>query len=122
MAQGALFSPAVSPARPGAAGLLWRMVRRRRITGVGAALILIVVLGALAAPLLAPYDPVALNVPDRLLGPRDAHPFGTDEFGRDILSRTLYGARLSLLVGALVTALAATAGVLVGLAAGPTRS
>ncbi|TMJ14084.1 MAG: ABC transporter permease [Bacillati bacterium ANGP1] len=118
MAQGALFSPAVSPARPGAAGLLWRMVRRRRITGVGAALILIVVLGALAAPLLAPYDPVALNVPDRLLGPRDAHPFGTDEFGRDILSRTLYGARLSLLVGALVTALAATAGVLVGLAAG----
>ena len=118
MAQGALFSPAVSPARPGAAGLLWRMVRRRRITGVGAALILIVVLGALAAPLLAPYDPVALNVPDRLLGPRDAHPFGTDEFGRDILSRTLYGARLSLLVGALVTALAATVGVLVGLAAG----
>ena len=118
MAQGALFSPAVSPARPSAAGLLWRMVRRRRITGVGAALILIVVLGALAAPLLAPYDPVALNVPDRLLGPRDAHPFGTDEFGRDILSRTLYGARLSLLVGALVTALAATAGVLVGLAAG----
>src|SRR5437879_8364103 len=118
MAQGALFSPAVSPARPGAAGLLWRMVRRRRITGVGAARILIVVPGALAAPLLAPYDPVALNVPDRLLGPRDAHPFGTDEFGRDILSRTLYGARLSLLVGALVTALAATAGVLVGLAAG----
>jgi len=118
MAQGALLSAAVSRARPGAAGLLWKMVQRRRITGVGAALILIVVLGALAAPLLAPYDPVALNVPDRLLGPRDAHPFGTDEFGRDILSRTLYGARLSLLVGALVTALAATVGVLVGLAAG----
>ena len=113
-----MLSPAVSRARPGAAGLLWKMVQRRRITGVGAALILIVVLGALAAPLLAPYDPVALNVPDRLLGPRDAHPFGTDEFGRDILSRTLYGARLSLLVGALVTALAATVGVLVGLAAG----
>ena len=118
MAQGALLSPIVSRARPGAAALLWRMIRRRRITGVGAALILIVVLGALAAPLLAPYDPVALNVPDRLQGPRDAHPFGTDEFGRDILSRTLYGARLSLLVGALVTALAATVGVLVGPAAG----
>src|SRR5437879_7052950 len=118
MAQGALFSPIVSRARPGAAALLWRMIRRRRITGVGAALILIVVLGALAAPLLAPYDPVALNVPDRLQGPRDAHPFGTDEFGRDILSRTLYGAPLSLLVGAPVTAPGTTAGVLVGLAAG----
>jgi peptide/nickel transport system permease protein len=118
MAQGTLLSPFVSRARPGVAALLWRMIRRRRITGVGAALILIVVLGALAAPLLAPYDPVALNVPDRLQGPRDAHPFGTDEFGRDILSRTLYGARLSLLVGALVTALATTAGVVVGLAAG----
>jgi len=118
MAQGTL-SPAFAPgARPGAAALLWRMIRRRRITGVGAALILIVVLAAAAAPLLSPYDPVALNVADRLQGPRDAHPFGTDEFGRDILSRTLYGARLSLLVGALVTSLAATAGVLAGLAAG----
>src|SRR5438132_12614619 len=100
MAQGALFSPAVSPARPGAAGLLSRMVRRRRITGVGAALILIVVLGALAAPVLAPYDPVALNLHDRLLGPRDAYAFGTDAFGRAILSRTPSGSRLSLLVGA----------------------
>ena len=118
MAQGTL-SPALAPgARPSATALLWRMIRRRRITGVGAALIVIVVLAAAAAPLLSPYDPVALNVSDRLEGPREAHPFGTDEFGRDILSRTLYGARLSLLVGALVTALATTAGVLAGLAAG----
>ena len=104
--------------RPTSAALVWRMVRRRRITGVGGALILIIVASAAAAPLLAPFDPVALNVPDRLLPPGPAHPFGTDEFGRDILSRTLYGARLSLVVGALVTLLATTAGIVVGLAAG----
>ena len=108
----------VRGARRGAGGLFWRMVRRRRITGVGAALIFAAVAGAAAAPLLTPYDPVALNVPDRLLGPGRAHPFGTDEFGRDILSRTLYGARLSLLVGALVTLLATGAGIVVGLASG----
>jgi len=105
-------------ARRGAGGLFWRMVRRRRITGVGAALIFAAIAGAAAAPLLTPYDPVALNVPDRLLGPGRAHPFGTDEFGRDILSRTLYGARLSLAVGALVTLLATGAGIVVGLASG----
>jgi len=104
--------------RPTSAALVWRMVRRRRITGVGGALILIIVASAAAAPLLAPFDPVALNVPDRLLPPGPAHPFGTDEFGRDILSRTLYGARLSLVVGALVTLLATTAGIVVGLSAG----
>ena len=114
------FSPAVSirGVRPGAGTLLWRMVRRRRITGVGAGLILLVVLAALAAPVLSSYDPTALNVADRLLPPGRAHPFGTDEFGRDILSRTLYGARLSLLVGALVTLLATSAGILVGLVSG----
>jgi peptide/nickel transport system permease protein len=107
---------AVVRPRPGA--LLWRMMRRRRVTGLGAGLILLAVLGALAAPLLSPYDPLALNVPDRLLPPGRAHPFGTDEFGRDILSRTLYGARLSLLVGLLVTLLATCAGIIAGLAAG----
>jgi peptide/nickel transport system permease protein len=105
-------------ARPGVGSLFWRMVHRRRITGVGAALILAAVAAAVAAPRLTPYDPVALDVPDRLLGPGWAHPFGTDEFGRDILSRTLYGARLSLLVGALVTLLATSAGIVVGLASG----
>ena len=97
------------------------MVCRRRITGVGGALILFAVVAALAAPLLSPYDPIALNVSDRLLPPGHMHPFGTDEFGRDILSRTLYGARLSLLVGALVTLLATGAGIVVGLAAGASR-
>ncbi|HEV2282449.1 MAG TPA: ABC transporter permease [bacterium] len=97
------------------------MVRRRRIVAAGLVLLLIVLGAALLAPQLAPYDPVALDVPARLAAPGHAHPFGTDEFGRDILSRTLFGARLSLAVGALVTALATTAGIAVGLIAGTNR-
>jgi peptide/nickel transport system permease protein len=61
---------------------------------------------------------MALDVPARLQPPNPAHLFGTDEFGRDILSRTLYGARLSLTVGLLVTALATAAGIVVGLITG----
>ncbi|HKV44815.1 MAG TPA: ABC transporter permease [bacterium] len=119
MAQETLAPPhAIRRPRPGPVALLWRMVQRRRITGVGGILILFIIASAAAAPLLAPYDPIALNVPDRLLPPGHAHPFGTDEFGRDILSRTLYGARLSLLVGVLVTVLSTGAGIVVGLAAG----
>ena len=121
MAERSLASSASRPVaarRSGPGALLWRMMRRRRVTAVGATLILLAVVGALAAPLLSPYDPLALNVPDRLLPPGRTHPFGTDEFGRDILSRTLYGARLSLSVGALVTLLATTMGIVVGLTAG----
>jgi peptide/nickel transport system permease protein len=119
MAQETLASPRpIRAGRPGAGTLFLRMVRRRRVTGVGAGLIAFAVVAALAAPLLSPYDPNALNVGDRLLPPGATHPFGSDEFGRDILSRTLYGARLSLLVGALVTLLATAAGIVSGLAAG----
>jgi peptide/nickel transport system permease protein len=107
--------------RSGPATLLVRMVRRRRIVAVGLALLLMILGAAVLAPQLAPYNPIALNVPARLVPPGPAHPFGTDEFGRDILSRTLYGARLSLAVGALVTALAATAGIAAGLVAGTNR-
>jgi peptide/nickel transport system permease protein len=110
--------PSLRPARPGGAVLLWRMVRRRRIVGLGLAIILAAAVSALLAPLLAPYDPMALDVPARLQPPNPAHLFGTDEFGRDILSRTLYGARLSLTVGLLVTALATAAGIVVGLITG----
>ncbi|HEV2356771.1 MAG TPA: ABC transporter permease [bacterium] len=94
------------------------MVRRRRIVAAGLVLLLAILAAALLAPQLAPYDPLALDVPSRLTAPGPAHPFGTDEFGRDILSRTLYGARLSLAVGVLVTVLATTAGITVGLIAG----
>lgn len=113
--------PSRAAGRRGPAALLARMVRRRRIVAVGLVLLLSVLGAALLAPQLAPYDPIALDVPARLAAPGHAHPFGTDEFGRDILSRTLYGARLSLAVGALVTVVATSAGIAVGLVAGTNR-
>jgi peptide/nickel transport system permease protein len=105
-------------ARPSAGVLLLRMVRRRRVIGLGAAILFIILVAAAAAPWLSPHDPLALNVPERLQGPRPTHLFGTDEFGRDILSRVLFGARISLLVGTMVTMLATALGVLIGLIAG----
>lgn len=104
--------------RPSTAILFLRMVRRRRVIGVGGVILLAVIAAAAAAPWIASHDPLALNVPERLKPPGAGHLFGTDDFGRDIFSRVVFGARLSLLVGGLVTALATAAGVIVGLAAG----
>jgi peptide/nickel transport system permease protein len=111
-------APVLAGRRPPAAALLLRMVRRRRVIGLGVAILAVVLTAAVAAPWLAPYDPLELQPPERLKGPARIHPFGTDEFGRDILSRVLFGARLSLLVGGLVTAAAVTLGTLIGLLAG----
>ncbi|MGH2372872.1 MAG: ABC transporter permease [bacterium] len=94
------------------------MVRRRRVIALGAAILLLILAAAAAAGWLAPYDPLALNVPERLRPPGRAHLFGTDEFGRDIFSRVLFGARLSLLVGVLVTLLAVSLGIVIGLITG----
>jgi peptide/nickel transport system permease protein len=109
---------AVAGSRPGAATLLLRMVRQRRIIGLGGAILLVMLGVAIAAPALAPYDPLDIQAAERLRRPAAAHPFGTDEFGRDILSRAIFGARLSLLVGALVTLLSIAVGTVIGLAAG----
>jgi len=104
--------------RRGTGALFVRMVRRRRVIAVGAAILLIILAAAAAASWLAPYDPLALNVPARLQAPSPAHLFGTDDFGRDIFSRVLFGARLSLLVGVLVTLLAVSVGIVIGLISG----
>ncbi len=98
--------------------LFLRMVRRRRVIGLGIVILLFILAAAAAAPWLTPYNPLALDVPARLQSPGRAHLFGTDDFGRDIFSRVLFGARLSLLVGTMVTVLATVGGVVVGLAAG----
>jgi peptide/nickel transport system permease protein len=113
-----LQTPLAAAGRPQASVLVWRMVRQRRVIGLGAAILLVVLAAAVAAPALAPYDPLDIQPAERLKRPARTHPFGTDEFGRDILSRVLYGARLSLLVGGLVTAGAITLGTVIGLAAG----
>lgn len=85
---------------------------------LGAALVALVVAAALLAPWIAPVHPAAQDLPRRLEGPSLRHPFGLDELGRDILSRILVGARVSLFVGFVVVAVSAAAGTLVGAAAG----
>jgi len=79
----------------------------------GLTLVVLFVLLGIAAPLLTPYSPLAQG-PDALLGPGLQHPLGTDEFGRDLLTRTLHGIRLDLLVAATAVPLGALAGVALG--------
>lgn len=83
-------------------------------------LVLLAVFGVCAvfAPWLAPHDPAQLDLTGRLVGPTAAHWFGTDELGRDILSRTLYGARISLVVAVSVVGLSLAAGLVAGGVAG----
>jgi len=73
---------------------------------------------ALFGPWLAPQDPACIDLPARLQGPSTAHGFGTDELGRDILSRVIYGARISMLVGASVVAFSLGLGLVIGSVAG----
>ncbi|NMJ40716.1 dipeptide/oligopeptide/nickel ABC transporter permease/ATP-binding protein [Roseomonas sp. JC162] len=82
------------------------------------ALVLLVVLVALAAPILPLADPVRQDVANRLAGPSAAHWLGQDEYGRDVLSRIIWGARVSLTVAALAAALAAVVGTLLGILGG----
>jgi peptide/nickel transport system permease protein len=91
---------------------------RHKSIAVGAVLLLAVVLGAVFAPALAPADPQAVRPEQRLAPPSALHPAGTDNFGRDLFSRTVFGARVSLLVGGLVAAIATALGTALGLLAG----
>jgi peptide/nickel transport system permease protein len=85
---------------------------------VGAAIVIVAAVVALAAPWAAPSDPAAQDLALRLEGPSTRHPFGLDELGRDILSRIIAGARISLLVGLVVVSVSATVGVTLGSIAG----
>jgi len=96
----------------------WRRLRRNRAAMSGAAVLLILIAVALAAPAIAPYEPAEQDYQHVLEGSSLAHPFGTDNFGRDIFSRVLYGARISLSVGLLGVGLGLLAGMAVGLPAG----
>jgi len=95
-----------------------RRFLRHRLAVMGLGVIAILMLLALAAQQVAPHDPIHQDLPHALAGPSAEFPLGTDEFGRCILSRILFGARLSLLVGVIATGIGATAGILCGLAAG----
>lgn len=92
--------------------------RRSVALRVGVVVILGVLTVAAAAPALAPYDPIANDLRARLQPPSWAHVFGTDDFGRDVFSRVVWGTRISLLVAAIVVAVAALGGAVVGLISG----
>jgi peptide/nickel transport system permease protein len=91
---------------------------RNRLAVFGLVIIFLFVLVALFAPILAPYDPIRQSLPDQLQGSSSQYWLGTDEFGRDILSRIIVGSRISLMVGVIATAIGATVGVCSGLIAG----
>jgi peptide/nickel transport system permease protein len=97
---------------------LYRRFAKRRIAVIGLALAGFFVLVALLAPLLAPYGPGANDFDAVLVGPTGAHLFGTDELGRDVLSRVIWGARASIQAGVAATLLAMAVAVPIGLAAG----
>ncbi|MHB1133375.1 MAG: ABC transporter permease [Chloroflexota bacterium] len=97
---------------------LWRRYRRNRTSVVGLVLLLIVVLAALLANYLAPYDPYASFPSDALLPPSGKYWLGTDDIGRDIFSRIVYGARVSLFVGLVSMTIAAIFGVTLGMVSG----
>lgn len=94
----------------------WRFARRYPVGAAGAAVIAAMLLAGLLAPRLSPYDPLATDFSAMFAPPGRAHWFGSDAFGRDVLSRILYGARTAMLVGVGASVLGATAGAAVGVA------
>ena len=98
-------------------GDFWRLFRRSSLGKLGLALVLSFVMLALAAPWIAPFDPFTF-VGDPFLKPSSTYIFGTDQVGRDIFSRVIYGTRISLLVGLVASAMTVCLGTLVGLVAG----
>jgi peptide/nickel transport system permease protein len=95
-----------------------RTVKQQPLAAVGLVLLAVFVVCAVFAPWLAPQDPARLDLTGRLMGPSTAHWFGTDELGRDILSRTLFGARISLIVAVSVVGLSLAVGLIAGGLAG----
>jgi peptide/nickel transport system permease protein len=85
---------------------------------LGSTLFILIVLAAIFAPLIAPYDPVAINFADKLSPPTWQHLMGANELGQDVFSQVLFGARTSLMVGVVVISLAIAIGVPIGLLAG----
>lgn len=96
----------------------WRRFRRNRPAVAGGLIVLSVFVIALLAPVLSPYDPAFIDVDKILIGPTQAHPLGTDELGRDVLSRMIWGSRISLLVGLVAVGILILIGILIGAVSG----
>jgi ABC-type dipeptide/oligopeptide/nickel transport system permease subunit len=93
-------------------------LRRSRLALIGLAIVGLTALVGVVAPLFVTADPVAMSFTELLKGPSRAHPLGTDQFGRDVLARLVWGARLSVSIGALAVALALVVGVPIGALSG----
>ncbi len=95
-----------------------RAARHNPLAAAGFVLVVVFVILALFAPWIAPQDPAHIELPTRLSSPSTVHWFGTDELGRDILSRVIYGSRISMLVGSSVVAVSLALGLIIGSIAG----
>jgi ABC-type dipeptide/oligopeptide/nickel transport system permease subunit len=111
-------SLAAAPATTGTARRLRNFLRRNDLALVGGLFFAVVIFCSVAAPLLTPYDPVKVDGQSLRLPPSLAHPFGTDDMGRDVLARTLYGGRTILSISLSAVGVALVLGVAVGLVAG----
>lgn len=98
--------------------LMVRLLNESLTAKIGIILISCFVLMAIFGPLLAPYKPLVQDLTNRFLPPSAEHPFGTDQLGRDIFSRVLYGSRISLVMGVVVTSILFIIGTTLGLVAG----
>ncbi|HEY3316037.1 MAG TPA: ABC transporter permease [Bacillota bacterium] len=96
----------------------WRRIRKHKLAVAGGAFFLFLIFLAVFAPLVAPHSPYSADFEHAFEGPTLAHPLGTDEIGRDVLSRIIFGTRLSLAVGVISVALALVIGVFLGAVAG----
>ncbi len=107
-----------SRARARVRGALWREFLRRPVGVVSLCLVLLFVGSAVFAPVLAPHPPNKIDIPSRMQGPSLEHPAGTDQLGRDTLSRVLYGGRVALYVAGIGVTLSLAIGLLLGMLAG----
>lgn len=96
----------------------FRYLIKNRLAVSGAVLVLLVFMLSIFAPVLAPYDPSTIDIKNILIGPSLSHPLGTDDLGRDVLSRMLWGGRVSLEVGFIAVSIATVIGIILGSLAG----
>jgi len=102
----------------GGGSRLLRAVGSNRLLWLGAAIIALSILIAVFGPLVAPYDPIAVELPDRLLPPGPDHILGTDQLGRDVLSRILHAGRVTISIASAAVLLSAVIGITIGIASG----
>ncbi|MFO7888130.1 MAG: ABC transporter permease [Eubacteriales bacterium] len=99
-------------------GEIWYRFRKNKLALFGFTVLVVFIILALAAPIIAPYDPFQMSVGETLQSPNSSHIFGTDQFGRDILSRIIHGTRISFKVGIISVGISLVVGVAMGIAAG----